>query len=116
MRPSSLASTVCLLAPAAGLAAPPTGYLDVASSAQVGGWARDPDHPDPIAVHVYIDGEIAHGLVADGFRPDAAGGGQHVVLDPVRGSSGGHDDVIEERLRGSDAEAARVLIEAHGKA
>ncbi len=61
-------STALSTVPAA--AAPPTGYLDAANASMVGGWARDPDWPGPIAVHVYIDGEIAHGLVAGALRPD----------------------------------------------
>jgi len=59
-----------LLSAAPAAAAPPTGNLDLASPTHVGGWARDPDHPGPIAVHVYIDGEIAHGFAADALRPD----------------------------------------------
>ncbi|MBI2895946.1 MAG: hypothetical protein HYY06_20480 [Deltaproteobacteria bacterium] len=50
--------------------AAPEGYLDSARPNQIGGWARDPDHPGPIPVHIYIDGELAHDMLADGNRPD----------------------------------------------
>ena len=52
------------------LAAAPSGHLDAAGSALIGGWARDPDYPAPIPVHVWIDGEIAHGMLADALRTD----------------------------------------------
>ena len=51
-------------------AAKPHGYLDTASPAQIGGWARDPDHTAPIMVHIYIDGKLAHDMLANGKRPD----------------------------------------------
>lgn len=54
----------------AAMAASPHGYLDDADITRIGGWARDPDHPGPIAVHIYIDGEIAHGMSADALRSD----------------------------------------------
>jgi hypothetical protein len=59
-----------LLLPTATLAAQPEGYLDSATSTVIGGWARDPDNTGPIAVHIYIDGEIAHAMVADALRSD----------------------------------------------
>ncbi len=51
-------------------AAPPTGYLDAAKSTGIGGWARDPDHTGAIMVHIYIDGKLAHDMLANGYRPD----------------------------------------------
>ena len=55
---------------AVALAAAPHGNLDAADADRIGGWARDPDWPAPIAVHIYIDGEIAHGMSADALRTD----------------------------------------------
>jgi hypothetical protein len=68
--------TALLAALALGLAESPagaadaTGSLDAATPAVVGGWARDPDFAGPIPVHVYIDGHIAHAMLADAVRPD----------------------------------------------
>ncbi len=94
---------------APAFAASPAGYLDEASSSQVGGWARDPDFPNPIAVHVYIDGKIAHGLLADGLRPDLPLplGGFALVpgLDEEFSAflfPGRYDDVVAGRAARSD--------------
>jgi hypothetical protein len=59
-----------LLATQPLLAAQAEGHLDSATGSVIGGWARDPDHTGPIAVHIYIDGEIAHAMLADALRPD----------------------------------------------
>ena len=67
----SIALVACavLCAGDAGAAAP-EGYLDSAEPELIGGWARDADYPFPIPVHIYIDGEMAHDMLANGFRPD----------------------------------------------
>ncbi len=66
----ALLLSLCLLVPSSALAAQAEGYLDSATSSIIGGWARDPDNTGPIAVHIYIDGEIAHAMVADALRSD----------------------------------------------
>jgi hypothetical protein len=52
----------------------PTGNLEIAWPApgaiQVAGWALDADTPDPIPVHVYVDGTFRGAYVASGNRPD----------------------------------------------
>lgn len=63
------AAAIILCAPAA-IAAAPTGNLDAAQWNMIGGWARDPDSVGPIAVHIYIDGNLAHAMLANGNRPD----------------------------------------------
>ena len=55
---------------ALALAAPPTGNLDRGDVDLVGGWARDPDFPGPVPVHIYIDGHLAHDLSANSLRSD----------------------------------------------
>jgi hypothetical protein len=62
--------SLLLSLPSAAWAAQAEGYLDSATTTVIGGWARDPDHTGPIAVHIYIDGEIAHAMLADALRPD----------------------------------------------
>ncbi|MBX9243459.1 hypothetical protein ICW40_01400 [Actinotalea ferrariae] len=51
----------------------PRGVIDTVTttpdSITVVGWAMDPDTPDPIPVHMYVDGTSA-GFVADQSRPD----------------------------------------------
>jgi len=59
-----------LLAAPTAMAAAPTGSLDAAQWNLIGGWARDPDHTGPLAVHIYIDGNLAHAMLANGNRPD----------------------------------------------
>ena len=61
---------VPLFACSVATAGAPEGWLDVASPGQVSGWARDPDFAGPIAVHVYLDGTIVHGMEAHDLRPD----------------------------------------------
>lgn len=52
----------------------PHGTLDVVSIAPggltVAGWAKDPDSPSPITVHVYIDGVGVAAITATNDRPD----------------------------------------------
>jgi N-acetylmuramoyl-L-alanine amidase/FlgD Ig-like domain len=54
----------------------PRGSLDVAQglpgAIRVAGWMIDPDTPDPITTHVYIDGVWAARTTADANRPDVA--------------------------------------------
>lgn len=69
LRLCTLSLALSLCAPAARAAAP-TGNLDRADATTVAGWARDPDYPGPLSVHVYVDGVIVHGLGAFGLRPD----------------------------------------------
>ncbi len=59
-----------ILTTGTALAQSPTGWIDAADGSHVAGWARDPDWSGPIAVHIYVDGVIARGMVADGTRPD----------------------------------------------
>ncbi len=66
----------------------PIGHLDQAEPTWVGGWAFDPDHPEAeIAVHVYVNGQMAGNSTTTGFRPDvnAAYGitGNHGFTFPV---------------------------------
>jgi hypothetical protein len=55
----------------------PIGNLEIAWPApgaiQVGGWALDADTPEPIPVHVYVDGTFRGAYVASGDRPDVGG-------------------------------------------
>ena len=55
--------------------APAVGALDVAAASEeaitIAGWAADPDTPDSIPVHAYIDGVLTT-LWADAPRPDVA--------------------------------------------
>ena len=65
-----LAAVAVAMSPGHASAAKPHGYLDKATTAQIGGWARDPDHTGPIMVHIYIDGKLAHDMLANGLRTD----------------------------------------------
>ncbi|MCI4658400.1 hypothetical protein [Cryobacterium zhongshanensis] len=55
---------------------PPIGNVESSSAAvgmaHIGGWALDPDSPDPIAVHVYVDGRWGGAFTANGERTDVA--------------------------------------------
>jgi hypothetical protein len=52
----------------------PVGHLEVAWPApgaiRVSGWALDADTPEPIAVHMYVDGMFWAAVSANGNRPD----------------------------------------------
>jgi hypothetical protein len=52
----------------------PFGSLDAVSttpnSVTLRGWAIDRDTPDPIGVHLYVDGKFATATTANGNRPD----------------------------------------------
>jgi GH25 family lysozyme M1 (1,4-beta-N-acetylmuramidase) len=54
----------------------PRGNLDAAAggrgSVSVAGWAFDPDAPQPLDVHVYVDGRARRAVTADQSRPDVA--------------------------------------------
>lgn len=84
-----------LLGSGSALAAPPTGYLDLAKSTGICAWARESDHTGPNMEHIYIDGKLAHDMLASGNRPDLPfadknhgyhwvpppqGPGQHLVI------------------------------------
>lgn len=51
----------------------PTGNVESVSTTadgfQVTGWAADPDSPDPIDVHIYVNG-VGYAATASGSRPD----------------------------------------------
>jgi hypothetical protein len=70
-------------------AARPFGSFDAAASVDgsinVAGWAIDPDTPDPIDVHVYVDGVLAGGTRADRSRADVG------ALFPGAGANHGFD-------------------------
>lgn len=51
-------------------AAAPQGWLDAASWNLIGGWARDPHNTTALAVHIYIDENLAHAMLADAPRAD----------------------------------------------
>ncbi|ARJ04546.1 hypothetical protein GCM10010988_33410 [Cnuibacter physcomitrellae] len=55
---------------------PPRGNIDAVAtgpgSLTVSGWALDPDTPDPIDVHVYVNGVMAGKATATASRPDVA--------------------------------------------
>ncbi|AEG45114.1 hypothetical protein [Isoptericola variabilis] len=76
----------------------PFGSLDVVEgrddSIRVRGWAMDPDRPEPINVHLYVDGALRTGITANGYRPDVervhGNGAMHgfdVVLDGIPAGS-----------------------------
>ena len=54
--------------------ATPVGFLDQvtgsAGSVSLAGWALDADTTAPLQMHVYIDGQFAGAVPADGSRPD----------------------------------------------
>jgi hypothetical protein len=54
--------------------AAPVGFLDQVigspGSVSLSGWALDPETTAPVQMHVYIDGQFAGALSADGSRPD----------------------------------------------
>jgi hypothetical protein len=55
----------------------PIGALDVAqrqgNNVRIAGWAIDADTLDPVDVHVYIDGQLTTGIVANLARDDIGG-------------------------------------------
>lgn len=59
---------------ATATASNPLGVIDgvsaTATTVSVRGWARDPDSPNPISVHVYLDGKAVRAATANGLRPD----------------------------------------------
>jgi hypothetical protein len=63
----------------------PTGTIDrvdtTTDSLTVHGWAHDPDTSNPIPVHIYLDGKIVTGVLADTPRPD---------LNLAKGIDGNH--------------------------
>ena len=94
----ALLLSLCLLVPSSALAAQAEGYLDSATSSIIGGWARDPDNTGPIAVHIYIDGEIAHAMGVAAVAVSIARPEVRAVRAPLRLTGPlpdgfvGHDD------------------------
>ncbi|GAA4175551.1 hypothetical protein [Gryllotalpicola koreensis] len=79
----------------------PFGHLDaldaVAGGATVRGWALDPDTANPVAVHVYSNGQLVTVLTANGGRSDIAAlypayGGAHGFSGSVQ-LAAGNDNV-----------------------
>ncbi len=68
----------------------PFGNLDAAQASpdgiHVSGWAIDPDSSDPIDVHIWVDGQPAAALAADGNRPDV--GAAYPVFGDMHGFDG----------------------------
>ncbi|MBI2040812.1 MAG: hypothetical protein HYT16_01795 [DPANN group archaeon] len=49
----------------------PVGYLDVATTSEISGWAYDTDAgTNPIEVRIYADYKLVKTLIADNSRPD----------------------------------------------
>ena len=77
---------------------PPTGFLDSVSggpgAVTVQGWALDRDTTNPIAVHMYVDGN-SQAFVADQSRPDIAAifgkGDKHGFTTTMSASPGSHN-------------------------
>lgn len=74
------------------------GALDVVERAPAGvrvaGWSFDPDQPQaPVDVHVYVDGRLVHGMVADGSRTDVA------RVFPAAGARHGYDVIVPADAR-----------------
>lgn len=78
---------------------PPIGTIDSATvngmTTTVSGWALDPDGPDSIAVHAYIDGAWGGAYTADGTRNDVAKaydgyGAAHGFTIPLTLTGGAH--------------------------
>lgn len=77
----------------------PLGSLDTATSSpggiRVAGWSLDPETPDPIDVHVYLDGRPVLATKAHGERPDIAAfkvnaGSSHGFDESIRANPGFH--------------------------
>lgn len=77
----------------------PVGVVDLVSpgfgTITVTGWALDPDTPNPIDIHVYIDGTWRGSYSAAGNRPDIAAafpgyGAKHGFSIPVSADPGDH--------------------------
>ncbi len=60
-------TTVMRSCPAGGA---PSGWVDVANSQWLAGWAVDPNYAGPVNVNVYVDGAFYTSIRADGFRAD----------------------------------------------
>jgi hypothetical protein len=65
----------------------PVGSVDLGADAlgavRVAGWAFDPESPEPVAVHVYVDGVFRTAVRAD--RPRADVGAAHPGYGPAHG-------------------------------
>lgn len=53
------------------------GYLDQVTANRVAGWARAKQTPDPIKVHLYVNGKLVNVGLADQGRPDLKQQGLH---------------------------------------
>lgn len=83
-------------------AATPSGHVDVADGTHIAGWASDGDITGPIAVHIYVDGEIVQGLLADQYRSDV---GDH-AFDWVHEPFGAGEHTVAVYAIGVDAAGA----------
>ncbi len=70
-------------------AAQPEGYLDVANSNLIAGWALDADYDGPIPVHIYVDGALVQAVLADDYREDVGAHGFNWVPPPF--GAGNHE-------------------------
>jgi hypothetical protein len=79
---------------------PPIGNIDsVATSvgaASISGWAIDPDTPDAVAIHAYVDGRWGGAFLATATRNDVAGaypgyGASHGFVVPLQMNGGAHE-------------------------
>ncbi len=79
---------------------PPVGSFDGTtyaggSTVRMGGWALDPDSPDPITVHVTVDGALVAAATANTSRPDVGAaypgyGNNHGFDIPATVGGGSH--------------------------
>jgi len=77
---------------------------------RVKGWVADPDTPDPVNLHIYLDGEFWGGRKADLPRPDVPGYGSDGGFDvKVPVGPGRHELRIYARDRQSPG--STVLLE-----
>jgi SpoIID/LytB domain protein len=71
---------------------PPVGSLDaatrVADKLRLTGWTIDPDTPDPIPVHAYVNGRYARAVTADVPRADVG------RVYPASGPNHGYDTTV----------------------
>jgi SpoIID/LytB domain protein len=69
------------------LGAPPVGRIDgislVAGQLRMTGWTLDPDVPDAVSVHAYLDGAVHSQAPAQGSRPDV--GRAYPAAGPLHG-------------------------------
>jgi hypothetical protein len=77
----------------------PMGSIDSVSGGvgrvRVSGWTIDPDTPNPIDVHVYVDGRFGGSAKADSSRPDVG------ALFPSHGANHGYSVTLTGYERGN---------------